>query len=449
MGATATLTLCIGLIVVLLYKILHNYYKQIKFCRNYPTYCPLLPIIGHGYVYFGMKGEDILTRVMEIVSCDSKHRKLALVIGNSWTVWYYHPEPIEEILSSTSMITKSDDYDYFVPWLGTGLLLSTNQKWHSRRKLLTPAFHFRILEDAMDVFNAQGKSPYCDTISFMVHVLQQRQIKPMLQNETLFGMTQMKKDYDKSLQILKDFTQKVISEKRSNLIHESQDNEKPKGRLAFLDLIMQAKLPDGSKLTDADIQEEVDTFMFEGHDTTACAISWSLYLLGKNPEAMKKVFDEQMEVFDGDLECDVTQEHLSKMKYLDCCIKEALRLYPSVPIIARKVQKDTIIDGQLLEAGSGATVFVHLLHRNPLYWEAPEVFMPERFLHKSNRHAYAYIPFSAGPRNCIGQKFAQMEEKTILSHLLRRLHFESMDKVVKPVIEIITRPKDGINSKIS
>ena len=112
--ATATLTLCIGLIVILLYKILHNYYKQIKFCRNYPTYCPLLPIIGHGYVYFGMKGEDILTRVMEIVSCDSKHRKLALVIGNSWTVWYYHPEPIEEILSSTSMITKSDDYDYFV-----------------------------------------------------------------------------------------------------------------------------------------------------------------------------------------------------------------------------------------------------------------------------------------------------------------------------------------------
>ena len=112
--ATATLTLCIGLIVILLYKILHNYYKQIKFCRNYPTYCPLLPIIGHGYVYFGMKGEDILTRVMEIVSCDSKHRKLALVIGNSWTVWYYHPEPIEEILSSTNMITKSDDYDYLI-----------------------------------------------------------------------------------------------------------------------------------------------------------------------------------------------------------------------------------------------------------------------------------------------------------------------------------------------
>ena len=99
----------------------------------------------------------------------------------------------------------------------------------------------------------------------MVHVMQQRQINPMLQNETLFGITQMKRDYDKSLQILKDFTQKVIAEKRSSLIHESlasNDNIK-KGKTAFLDLIMQAKLPDGSKLTDADIQEEVDTFMFQ------------------------------------------------------------------------------------------------------------------------------------------------------------------------------------------
>ena len=97
---------------------------------------------------------------------------------------------------------------------------------------------------------------------------------------------------------------------------------------------------------------------------------------------MKKVIDEQMEIFEGDLECDVTQEHLSKMKYLDCCTKEALRLYPSVPIIGRKVEKDTIVDGQVIQAGSCATIFVHLLHRNPLCWESPEEFIPERFLQK-------------------------------------------------------------------
>ena len=332
--ATATLTLCLTLLVILLIKILHNYYKQFKFCRNYPTYSALLPIIGHAYLYFNTKAEDIISRVMEIASCDSKHRKLALVIGNSWSVWYYHPEPVEEILSSINMITKADEYDYFVPWLGRGLLISTQQKWHTRRKLLTPAFHFRILEDAMDVFNTHGRtladvlgedscksldntldifpyvtrctldimlesamgqqlgiqqarhSKYCDTIGFMVHVMQQRQINPMLQNETLFGMSKIKKEYDEALKILKDFTQKVIAEKRASF----EESSAPKGKVAFLDLIMQATLPDGSKLSDQDIQEEVDTFMFEGHDTTACAISWSLYLLGKHPQVSSLEF---------------------------------------------------------------------------------------------------------------------------------------------------------------
>lgn len=95
---------------------------------------------------------------------------------------------------------------------------------------------------------------------------------------------------------------------------------------------------------------------------------------------MKKVIDEQRTIFHDDMERDITQEQLSKMKYLDCCIKEALRLYPSVPIIGRRVEKDVMIDGQRLEKGSAATIFVHLLHRNPLYWEKPEEFIPERFL---------------------------------------------------------------------
>ena len=93
-------------------------------------------------------------------------------------------------------------------------------------------------------------------------------------------MSQIKKEYDEALKILKDFTQKVIAEKRASF----EESSAPKGKVAFLDLIMQATLPDGSKLTDEDIQGEVDTFMFEGHDTTACGISWSLYLLGKHPE---------------------------------------------------------------------------------------------------------------------------------------------------------------------
>lgn len=386
----------------------------------------------------------------------------------------------------------------FQPWLGTGLLTSTHQKWKTRRKLLTPAFHFRILDDALDAFNTQGRilaevleedsrkttdqtidifnyvtrctldiiletamgqrlgiqlarqSDYCDTINSMVHVMQQRQIQPHLQNEYTFRLSPLKKEYDNALATLHEFTSKVVKEKRAQFNADAENNVAPKGRTAFLDLLLQAVLPDGSKLTDDDIQEEVDTFMFEGHDTTACAISWSLYLLGKNPEIMNKVLDEQKEIFQNELFLrEVTQNDLAKMKYLECCIKEALRLYPSVPIIGRTVEKDSIIDGQLVAKGSSAVILVHYLHRNPAVWERPDEFIPERFMEATKRHPYAYVPFSAGPRNCIGQRFALMEEKTVLSHLIRRLNFTSRDMRIKPVVEIITRPFKGVHSKIT
>ena len=95
---------------------------------------------------------------------------------------------------------------------------------------------------------------------------------------------------------------------------------------------------------------------------------------------MDKVVSEQQAIFEDDFEQDVTNEHLSKMKYLESCIKEALRLYPSVPIIGRTVEKNTYIDGKFVAEGTNAIVLVHLLHRNPLIWQRPEEFIPERFL---------------------------------------------------------------------
>ena len=95
---------------------------------------------------------------------------------------------------------------------------------------------------------------------------------------------------------------------------------------------------------------------------------------------MDKIVEEQQEIFTEDFEQDVTLEHLSKMKYLEVCIKEALRLYPSVPIIARNIEQDTHIDGQFVPKGTSVNALVHLLHRNPQVWDKPEEFIPERFL---------------------------------------------------------------------
>lgn len=224
-----------------------------------------------------------------------------------------------------------------------------------------------------------------------------------------------------------------------------------KKRLAFLDLLIEASL-DGKVLSNEDIREEVDTFMFEGHDTTSAAICWSLHLLGSHPEIQDRVVEELDSIFGDDKDRPFTMMDLLKMKYLECCIKEALRLYPSVPLIARQINEDVQLGEYTIPAGTTAMIVTYMLHRNPEIYPKPDQFNPDRFLPQNcyGRHPYAYIPFSAGPRNCIGQKFAILEEKSVLSSILRKYRVEAIDRREDLTLlgELILRPKDGIHLKI-
>lgn len=241
------------------------------------------------------------------------------------------------------------------------------------------------------------------------------------------------------------------------MVPEGEDSENPAGkkgkRLAFLDLLLESTGEDGNALTDADIREEVDTFMFEGHDTTAAAIAWTLHLLGDNPEAQKKAQEEVDRVVSGD---SPTFEELSELTYLDMVAKESLRLYPSVPGIGREVTEEgTTIDGKPFPVGAMVLVLIWCIHRDPEVWPEPEKFDPERFTveNSKGRHPYAHVPFSAGPRNCIGQRFAKMEEKVTLAAILKRFNIASTMETtmegLKPEPELILRPRDGIKIKLT
>ncbi|TMS23071.1 Cytochrome P450 4V2 [Larimichthys crocea] len=118
-------------------------------------------------------------------------------------------------------------------------------------------------------------------------------------------------------------------------------------------MLLKATYEDGNKMTHQDIQEEVDTFMFEGHDTTAAAMNWVLHLLGSHPEAQSKVQQELQEVF-GTSDRPVNTEDLKKLRYLDCVIKEALRLFPSVPFFGRNLGEDCHINGFKVPKGANA-----------------------------------------------------------------------------------------------
>lgn len=191
--------------------------------------------------------------------------------------------------------------------------------------------------------------------------------------------------------------------------------------------------------------------MFEGHDTTASSTNWALHLLGNHPEEQERALAEIEEVV-GD-SSEVTFEHLGKLKYLECIIKESLRLQPSVPLFARVLGEDQKLDRFVIPKGTQILINPYLIHRDPLHWDDPEAFKPERFLPENSRkrHAFSFVPFSAGSRNCIGQRFALMEEKTLLTNILRNFKIVSNKRrdQLGFKTELILRPIGGVHVALS
>mmetsp|Transcript_3104 Transcript_3104/g.4251 ORF Transcript_3104/g.4251 Transcript_3104/m.4251 type:complete len:218 (-) Transcript_3104:106-759(-) len=206
-------------------------------------------------------------------------------------------------------------------------------------------------------------------------------------------------------------------------------------------------------LKDDEIRAEADTFMFEGHDTTSSGLTWCLYLLAAHPDIQAKV-QEEIDIVLGDrLKPDY--EEFEKFHYTTMVIKEALRLYPPVPMMTRIIQEQMEIMGYTIPSNTEVFISPFLIHRNPKDWPNvknlnafnPENFSPEN---SKNRDPFSYIPFSAGNRNCIGQNFAMNEERCVLVMLLKQfnLRLEPGQKI-EPEPHLVLRPKYGIKVTVS
>ncbi|KAF7707375.1 hypothetical protein HF521_018593 [Silurus meridionalis] len=451
------------------------------------------PFIGNA-LQFKTNAGDFFNQIIEGTN-ENRHRPLVKVwVGPIPFLVLFHAETIEAVLSNSKHLDKSYPYRFLHPWLGTGLLTSTGDKWRNRRKMLTPTFHFSILTDFLEVMNEQsdiliqkmvkhvggepfncfsyitlcaldiicetamGKniyaqsnadSEYVQTVYKMSDIITRRQRSPWWWPDWIYNMLGEGKEHAKQLRILHSFTAGVIKE-RAEYASEGSDGESDHGRRkrrAFLDMLLKTTDNTGSALSHEDVQEEVDTFMFEGHDTTAASINWALHLIGAHPEVQKKVQAELQEVF-GSSQRHVGVEDLKSLRYLECVIKESLRIFPAVPLFARSICEDCHINGFKVPEGVNAVIIPYALHRDPRFFPEPEDFKPERFLpeNSTGRHPYSYIPFSAGARNCIGQRFAMMEEKVILSTVLRHFDVQACQsrEELRPLGELILRPEKGI-----
>ncbi|XP_030372063.1 cytochrome P450 4d1-like [Scaptodrosophila lebanonensis] len=469
------LLICLFLLALLCASWLYysKYRSLIALTSDWPS-GPSWPLIGHAHYFLNIAPERMFEHLRELYAKYGRENRLKFWFGTELNLFTGNVHDIAELSTSLAYNQKSEHYGVLLNWLGEGLLISKGEKWLQRRKLLTPAFHFTILKQFVEVFEQQAsvllaqlsasvngeplelfkplslytldvicetsmgvsiqaqtlaESDYVRAVHIMKHVTHQRLSHLFYHFDFTYRWTPLAWEERKALKTLHGFTTRIIEQRRAEQLTKpttlSANGTAELGikrKSNFLDILLNSEV-NGEPLGNLDIREEVDTFIFEGYETTATALQFLFYNLATHAECQQRCYEELIEVFGHD---PVHFEGLKNLRYIELCIKESLRLYPPVPAFARKVVKQCQLNGLTVPAGTNITVLPMYIGRLPEHFEEPDLFRPERFAAQSagnTSNPFAFVPFSAGARNCVGQKFAMLEMKTVLVHVLRRFEF--------------------------
>jgi cytochrome P450 len=405
----------------------------------------------------------------DIVAINPKHPRPSYVI--------YDPTAVKEILTTKdAYFEKGNSSRVFRRSLGNGLLTSEGDEHRAQRKMLQPAFHKKKITGYADVI-----SQYSLEMLKTWKNGEERQIDQDMMNltlriimKTMFGKDELEhlesvtdavnsiiekaaqslylpfpildyipttknRHYQEAMNRMNQLTRDVIqSESHGSMEHEH-----------LLALLLQTKYEDGTSLSEEEIKDQVITFLIAGHETTANVLSWIWYLLSQHPQVEKRFHEEIDHVLMGK---PPTFEHIVELTYTTQVFHEALRLYPAAWIMLREAKEEVQVAGYTFTKGSTFLISPYAIHRHPSYYEAPETFNPDRFSQKNSNSVpnYAYIPFGAGSRGCIGSQFAMMEAVLILASVGQhyRLTLSQPIKTVRPEPLLSLRIKNGIKMNI-
>jgi cytochrome P450 len=236
--------------------------------------------------------------------------------------------------------------------------------------------------------------------------------------------------------VLRQAVDYVINERRRH----------PKESADLLSMLMDARDEDtGERMTDEQLRVEVTTFLLAGQETTSLALTWTWYLLSQHPAARQRLEQELDSVLAGR---PPEYSDLARLPYTRMVVDEAMRLYPPAWGFSRQALADDTLGGYRLPSGWLAFVIPYVLHRLPAYWKNPETFEPERFSpeHSADRPKFAYLPFGAGPRQCIGNQFALIEAHLSVATLAQRYRLQLVPgHRVEPWPLITLRPRFGMS----
>ncbi|OCA85888.1 cytochrome P450 [Bacillus sp. FJAT-27225] len=388
------------------------------------------------------------------------------------------PEMIKEVLvTKHKNFVKSREFAELKTLLGEGLLTSEKETHLHQRRLIQPAFkrsHISnygidmiaitsdyiskwrdgekrvITQDMMDItlgiiaktmFNLEFKEgssilgkPF-DTV-MGVAVKRWRALLKL----PLWIPTKTNREHKGALVKINEILFGIIENRRTD----------PEKHEDMLGILMDARdAEDGNGMTDEQVRDEVMTIFLAGHETTANALSWALYLLSKHPAVQQKLFDEIDRVIGGR---NPTPEDFMKLPYTQNVVWESLRIYPPAYIIGREVDEDVEIGGYQFKKGDTILVSQYVMHRKDKYFHDPEAFRPERFENNFLKTIpqFAFFPFGGGPRVCIGNHFAMMEAVLVLATISRSFKVNIGDdhRPAIPYPSITLRPRGGLSMQL-
>lgn len=386
-----------------------------------------------------------------------------------------HPDHVQRVLHDNhANYRKNYFYARMKPLVGEGLLTAEGADWKRKRRLAQPAFHreriagfagimahhTRAMLDRWDGEAAQGApmDVAADmmrlTLTVVGHALfgldllgeadeVGRALTAALRitNDRFYALlhlpsvpTPRNLRFARAMRVLDGVVSELIGARR----HAGP-------RQDLLGMLMEARDEGGGGgLTDQELRDEVMTMVLAGHETTANALAWALVLLSGAPDVDRRLHEEAAGVLDGRA---ATATDLPRLEYTARVSQEAMRLYPPAWIFGREAIAPDAFGEFQVPAGAAVVVCPWALHRDPRFWEDPERFDPDRFLPAAvaARAKYAYVPFAAGPRMCIGNMFAAMEMQIALAMIADRYRLAlAPGHSVEREASVTLRPRNGV-----
>ncbi len=410
-------------------------------------------------------------RLAFFLRCAETADAVPLRVGADDVLVVSRPELVNDVLiAHRGDFSKSYLTSLMHPLLAGSLLLADSDSWLHQRRLVLPAFHRERLDEYAAVMAEEAIRTSAEWTVAERRDLHSDMMRMTLQvvTRTLFGI-----DFSNGVHVAQRLVSTVMDEFNRRIARPSripvalptprtfsllrslreldaiayrairERRIQPRGDL--LSMLIAASDEDGRPMTDREVRDACLAVFFAGHETTACLLSWTWYVLATRQDIQDKLLGELNRL------AEPSAAAVTRLPYTEAVLNEVLRLYPPAYAFGRRALRDTTVGDHLVPSGTTVLMSPWAMHRSPRYFENPEQFRPERWQDglASRLPRFAYFPFSSGPRRCVGSAFATMEATIAIAAILPRFELSSTGASVAPAPSITLRPAGGMHLTVT